>query len=83
MTYRLPQFISDLRTMRYDNTADIKTSHRVFQGMPNKWVVRDGTVPYRVHVYLLPSMKLNGAVKFLIFLRKETGVFRLGYPVVI
>jgi hypothetical protein len=61
--------------MRYGNTADIKSSHRVSQDMTIEWIVRDVTIPHRVYVYLLSSMKLNGAVKFLIFVLKKKGVF--------
>jgi len=63
----------------YGSTADIKSSHRVFQDITNKWVVHDDTVPYWVHFYLLSSIKLNVVVRFLIFVQKETGVFRPGY----
>ena len=63
----------------YGSTADIKSSHRVFQDITNKLVVHDDTVPYGVHFYLLSSIELNEAVRFLIFVQKETGVFRLGY----
>lgn len=48
----------------------------MFQNITNKWVIHDDTVPYGVHFYLLSSIKLNEAVKFLIFVQKETGVFR-------
>jgi hypothetical protein len=58
--------------MRYGNTAGIKSSHRVSQDMTITWIVRDGTIPHRVYV---SSIKLNGAVKFLISVLEKKGVF--------
>jgi hypothetical protein len=61
------------------DAADIKSSHLLFQDITNKWVAHDDIVPYGVHFYLLSSIKLNEAVKFLIFVQKATGVIRPGY----